>query len=76
MKQINNYKFKIFKANLKKEKKSYWNLKDNKNWLIIIDKNNDTNFNELYKKKTNIKSIKKTSKKNRKKKSKKTSKKT
>ena len=49
-----------------------FNKKDNSNWLIIIDKDNDINFNELYKK-TSKKASKKTSKKISKNTSKKTS---
>jgi phage anti-repressor protein len=50
-----------------------FNKKDNSNWLIIIDKDNDTNLNELYKMKTSKKTSIKASKKASKKSSKKTS---
>ena len=58
-----------------KQNMKLFNKKDNSNWLIIIDKNNDINFNELYKKKTSKKTSKKSSKKTSKKSSKKTRKK-
>ncbi len=45
-----------------KQNLKLFNRKDNSNWLIIIDKNN-TNINELYKKKASKKKIKKVSKK-------------
>jgi hypothetical protein len=46
-----------------KQNLKLFNKKENNNWLIIFDKNNEYNINELYSKKNSKKTSKKVSKK-------------